>query len=131
VTFRSAACVLILIGGPLTACTAEQAPNATQSTLDRVDPPGDANTHRDAASNAPAPTTEASPTSDTSRVADVERTTSDGTRIISRELVGADVQEPGIRPMSADEIKEIERATGRQFEEGDTIYGRARRAEPR
>lgn len=59
------------------------------------------------------------------RVETMNRTDTDGQRIQTKELVGPDVQEPGVRPLSYDEVQEIEKATGRPYQEGDSIYGRA------
>jgi hypothetical protein len=58
----------------------------------------------------------------------VNRTTSDGNRITTKELVGPNVQPADARPLRADEIEEIEKATGRPYQEGDSIHGRARPA---
>jgi hypothetical protein len=83
----------------------------------------------------PAPGSNAAATAasgpDANGIADVELTTSDGRRVLSRQLTGETVQAPGERLMNADERQEIERATGRPYEEGDSIYGRARPAPAR
>ena len=79
--------------------------------------------------NATAPAAAAG--QDRNRVETVERTASDGTRIRTRELVGPDVQPPGFRPLRADEVDEIEKATGRPYQEGDSIYGRAEPVKPK
>jgi len=68
------------------------------------------------------------PTDNRNRVETIERTTSDGNRILTRELVGPDVQARDARPLRADEIQEIEKATGRPYQEGDSIHGRAQHA---
>lgn len=68
------------------------------------------------------------PTDDRNRVQTIERTTGDGNRVLTRELVGPDVQARGARPLRADEIQEIERVTGRPYQEGDSIHGRAQDA---
>jgi len=62
------------------------------------------------------------------RVESVNRTTSDGNRIVTQELVGPNVQAHGTRPLRADEVEEIEKATGRPYQEGDSIHGRAQPA---
>jgi hypothetical protein len=62
------------------------------------------------------------------RVESVNRTTSDGNRIVTRELVGPNVQAHDARPLRADEVEEIEKATGRPYQEGDSIHGRAQPA---
>lgn len=59
------------------------------------------------------------------QVRTVERRTSDGRLIRTRELVGPNVLPADGRPIRADEIAEIEAATGRPYQEGDTIHGRA------
>ncbi len=88
--------------------------------------------HRKAARDAaPRPETAApSPAStrkkDRNRIETVERVTSDGRRILARELVGPNVIDNKERGLRWDEIEEIERATGRPYQEGDTIHGRAR-----
>ena len=86
-----------------------------------------------AAANQAAAPTVAPPVSEApagnnaqNRVETMQRTTSNGNRIETRELVGPDVQAPGSRPMNMDEIQEIEKATGRPYQEGDSIHGRAK-----
>lgn len=63
---------------------------------------------------------------DPNRVETMQRTTSDGRTIETRELVGPDVQPHGSRPLRHDEVQEIEKATGRPYQEGDSIHGRAK-----
>jgi hypothetical protein len=65
------------------------------------------------------------------RVESVNRTTSDGNHIATKELVGPNVQAADARPLRADEIDEIEKATGRPYQEGDSIHGRAQPAPKR
>lgn len=75
---------------------------------------------------APAATANsATPVANETSVQTMERTTSNGQQIQTKELVGPDVQPAGTRPIRQDEIDEIEKATGRPYQEGDSIYGRA------
>lgn len=63
---------------------------------------------------------------DPNRVATVQRIDKDGRVLEARELVGPEVQPRGTRPIRMDEIREIEAATGRPYQEGDSIHGRSR-----
>jgi hypothetical protein len=96
---------------------------------------GAATKNNQSASNAAAPASSprsevsATPaTQEVDRVEAVNRTTSDGNRITTKELVGPNVLPADARPLRADEIEEIEKATGRPYQEGDSIHGRAQPA---
>jgi hypothetical protein len=99
---------------------------------------GAATKNNQSASNTAAPATasnsavSATPApQEADRVESVNRTTIDGNRIVTKELVGPNVQAADARPLRADEIDEIEKATGRPYQEGDSIHGRAQPAPKR
>lgn len=114
---------------PLVGCGA--ASTRDGQAVANVATPATAPAAEGSAAPSPQSVIVASPAQAEDRVETVERVTSDGTLVQTRELVGPDVLPADARPLRSDEIEEIEQATGRPYQEGDTIHGRAEQAPDR